>query len=63
MINNWRKGTMTSIENIRLKVSELKLETGSNIHISTDENRKAILETTYEVLAGLEEALGSYAQR
>lgn len=54
---------MTSIENIRLKVSELKLETGSNIHISTDENRKAILETTYEVLAGLEEALGSYAQR
>lgn len=54
---------MSSLELIRLKVQQLKNETNNSIELSRDENRKAILETTYEVLAGLEEALGSYASR
>lgn len=55
---------MSSLEEIRFKVEQLKNETNNTtIHLSADDNRKTILETTYEVLAGLEDVLRSYAKR
>ena len=51
---------MTSIDTIRLKVKQLKDETGNTLSFSPDDTRKIVLKTTYEVLDGLEEALSSY---
>lgn len=53
---------MTTIDMIRTKIISLKNEAKNNINLSPDERGKAVLETTYDVLAGLEEALGSYVK-
>lgn len=53
---------MDNIDVVRRKIQHLKDETKLNINSIHDKDGKAVLETTYEVLAGLEEALGTYAK-
>ena len=53
---------MNTISKIHSKVIQLKKETKSNMVSTADQKGKEVLETTYEVLAGLEEALGIYAK-